>query len=348
MKKIKKILSLPLVLSLVLSLMLVPSFKVKALDGYTITGSQTARTTSSITVGWSYSTLPGSNIFWAGIGETTEAAAKDAAETTRKVTGNSITIDKLSNGNALTAGTKYVVCFAFRADESGERTACKGSINAVTTPSTPKNITQTSWTLGSDNLVLEWEQDGNADGYEVLYIDEDGDEIVKSVTEKTISLDTTNTSYFNVKIRAFTNYQSTSSSAATKIYSDYSTAFKAFAQPDIKETDDGYAVSVNKKKQLVVEYWKDKYAQGYEVWVATKKNGKYTKVKSTKNANTTKLVAKKYKGKKFKRNGRYWVTVVAIRKDANGKTNRTSSNYVVYYDKGETFLTIKKKSDITK
>ena len=141
--------------------------------------------------------------------------------------------------------------------------------------------------------------------------------------------------YYKVIVRSYVILDNNA-----KKYGDFSDTFTTFAQPVISETDDGFSVSV-KNGKMTVKWEKVNEAQGYEVYVSHKKNNGYKKVKTITSKSTTRATIKKFNGKRFNKNSEYYVYVVGTRK-TNGKINRSSSNYVVYYRKGETFIAKKK------
>jgi hypothetical protein len=344
MKKILKYFGLPL---LVFSLLLLPALSVKA-EGTT---AVTAKVTGTKSIEASWPAVPTTAIpaekkftgnYYIGIGTGTDAANNDCNGMQRKTTGTSYTFSDLASG------TGYVIVVKFEVVDAKDGVSNPVLVDtyyrnatAVTTPCTPYELEQTFWSLGTDELVFEWKCDGNVSYYEVEVTDSYGETDTQKVTEKKITLNTEDTKYFIIQVRAVVEMN------GQKYYSANSESYRTFTQPTIKENRNGYKVAV-KNKKLVVEWWQEKYSQGYEVWVATKKNGPYTKVKTINKNTTEKATIKNLNGKKFKANGKYWVTVTAFRKNAAGKTQRTSASYVILYDKGETYQTICEKVNLKK
>ena len=328
MKKALKYLILPV---LMFALLLIPHMQVKAEGTTPIT--ITATTTDSITASWPAPTEATAAKYFIGYGTTQDEA------TTNCAVGKAIVVNTTSyTFTNLKPGTKYFIVLKYaKNDETLVDTKYKNA-TAVTIPPTPTNVHSTFWSLGTDKLIIEWDCADKYDRFEVAVKDSEDDGYTKDTTEKKMEFDTEDVSYINVKVRSIVEYD------GTKYYSAYSDSYKSFAQPTVKETEDGYAVTI-KKKKLIVQWWKEKYANGYEIWVATKKNGKYTKVKTIKNRNTEKATIARYNKKKFNPKGKYWIAVTAYR-DENGKPNRTSASYVIFYDKGETYQTIRKNGTV--
>jgi hypothetical protein len=242
--------------------------------------------------------------------------------------------------NDLQAGTAYsiVLKYATKSSSAAEETLTKHASAVVyTLPGKPANVRLTSWSTASNKATIEWTGTGNAIGYQVQYEDADGDSSSVIVNDTKINISTENTSYLkNVKVRAYITVND------NKKYSDWSDSVFCFAQPTIREAEDGYEVYV-KNGKLYVQWEKlDAPVTGYEVYVSTKRNGTYTKVKTISGKGKTTASINKYKGKKFNAKKPYYVYVVAYKK-TSAKTYRSSANYTVFYNKGETYLTFRKQ-----
>ena len=311
MKKLLKYLSLVMMVCL----LMVPALRTKAAGVVNVTNV----TANSMDISWSGRAAS----FDIGWNENI-----DTAKSTPNVTGvkgNTYHIDNLKSG------TKYYI--AVRVTGQTDPIAT----NAVATnPGKPSNLRQESWSQ-KGNVTVAWDYDGNASGFQVVYTDDEGDSGSKELdaNTKSISLDMKDVRYYKVIVRAYVTLDNNA-----KKYGDFSDTFTTFKQPVIAETDDGFSVSI-KNGKMTVKWEKVNEAQGYEVYVSHKKNNGYKKVKTITSKSTTKAVVKKFNGKKFNKNGEYYVYVVGTRK-TNDKINRSSSNYVVYYRKGETFIAKKK------
>lgn len=321
MKKILKYMTL----SMMLCLLAVPAVKVKA------AGFLGFKTTSN-SAEFSWPAVSGAANYAIGYSTENQTKANEAASDAKAAT-TTATSYSLTN---LQSGTKYYI--AVKADNE---TAPSVQAFIYTNPAKPANIRQTRWTYTSDKLSVEWDCDGKADGYQVVYTDSDGDQYTKTVTEKKIEgLDTTETRYYKIIVRSFINITETNQ----KLYSDFSDTFTTFAQPRFDEAEDGYALSITKGGKLKMSFERIKEATSYEIYVGTKKNGKYTKVKTVPQRSGKSItVTTKNKGKKFSKKKDYFVYVVGCRKNAStGKVDKSSSTYVAYIHNGEAYMTLKK------
>lgn len=312
MKKLLKYLSL----TMMVCLLMVPALKTKAAGAATINEV----TANSITFSWT-GTAASYNLGW----NENQTTAKDTPNV-QNFTGNSYKAENLKGG------TKYYIVVT----DSANGNVIASNVVA-TNPATPSNVRQESWST-KGNVTVAWDYNGNASGFQVVYTDDDGDSTGKDIEDsgcRSITLDMKDVRYYKVIIRAFVILDNN-----TKKYGEFSDAFTTFAQPVIQETDDGFSVSI-KNGKMTVKWEKVNEAQGYEIYVSHKKNSGYKKVKTINNKTTTKATIAKFAGKRFNKNGEYYVYVVGTRK-TNGKINRSSSNYVVYYRRGDTFIAKKK------
>ena len=353
MKKLMRYLAL----SLMFCLILLPATKVKAADsGVWVTGYSN----NEISVQWNqtnhdqaisnfktyltnqklYNSAGTLSVKYViGIGGDENTASNNCS--TDVTDRNNFTFSDLTGGAKYYVTVKYYVYQPAFTDATTKKLVAAqssspqliGTCSQTTRPNAPTNVRSTFWTLGSDKLVVEWDHDGNASGYVVQYKDSDADLHSKTVTEKKITLNTEYTKYFKVSVKAFVT------DGNNKIYSDLSDEFYSFAQPQINETEDGYDITI-KSGKMKISWEKISNASGYEIYVGTKKNGPYKKVKTIKNKGTTKATFK-YSGKKFNKNKEYFVYVVSYR-TKGGKTTKSSANQVYNYRKGDTFATIRK------
>ena len=310
MKKLLKYLSL----SMMVCLLMVPTLKAKAAGVATINEV----TASSITVSWTGGTAPYS------IGCDTDTTKAKESPSVTGFNGNSYKFENLSGG------TKYYI-------------VVKDSTNAIvatnvvaTDPAKPSNVSQKKWNTKGD-VTVQWDYNGNCDGFQVIVTDDDGESYEKILSKEAreVNLSLADVRYLKLKIRAYVNLDNN-----TKKYGEFSDTFTTFAQPVIQETDDGFSVSI-KNGKMTVKWERVREAQGYEIYVSRKKTSGYKKCK-TIDGNTTTKATFKFKGKKFNKKGEYYVYVVGTRR-TNGELNRSSSNYVVYYRRGETFIAKKAK-----
>ncbi len=340
-------------LSLMLCFIFLPATKVKADNNVWVT----SYSAGEITVQWNKlnesqltqlisGKTEGTKLnYYIGIG-TSEDAANANAINNNVTDRNAFTFQNLEAGTTYVVKLKYIIVEPAHKDAAGKDVPATvvdastlvsyASASALTKPNVPTNVRATFWSLDRDKLVVEWDQVGNASGYIVSFEDSDGDKATKEVTERKLELNTEETRYFKIRVKAFVK----TADGNTREESDYSEQAYTFAQPLINETDDGYDVQI-KNKTMMLSWERIKEATGYEVYVGTKKNGKYTKVKTIKNNRTTSAKIKYYNGKRFSPKKEYYVYVICYR-TSKGKTTRTTSSYVVNYRKGDTYLTLKR------
>lgn len=148
-------------------------------------------------------------------------------------------------------------------------------------PAAPTNV-KAAWT-GKKNIKVTWNKAANAEKYEVYrsYKKDSGYAKIATITANsyTDSKSTAGkTAYYKI-----VSLKGTAKSA----YSSAASAYKLKAPAKVK--------AKVKKRTLTLTYSKESKASGYEIYRATKKNGKYKKVATIKKAKTTKKVFKKMK-----------------------------------------------------
>ncbi|WP_022760226.1 fibronectin type III domain-containing protein [Butyrivibrio sp. AD3002] len=324
MKKLLKYLSL----AMMLSLLLVPAVKAKA--AYSQPVKVESRTANSFTVSWQAPAAGTTYYYKLGIGTSVEDATTKLAAVTPTTVGttNTCTIPNL------TPGTKYTILVQASTDNVTFND--HATVVAVTLPAVPKNIRQDYWRASDEKTVFSWDCDGNAAGFQLI-LNDGVDKVTKETTEKTCTYNCDDdATKLDVTIRSYVIDTNNS-----KIFSEWSETYRCFGQPMLKENDDGYAISVVGSK-LKLEWEKEPRANGYEIYIGSKRNGTYKKVKTINGKDKTKAtLSKDNKNKKFKKNKDYYVYVLSFRKD-NGKITRSSSTYLYFYHKGETYMTLKK------
>ncbi len=318
MKKIGKILGI----MCAAMLMLIPGRTANAADSDL---SIYSRTTTSVTVQWN--SLAEASGYYVGIGETKDKASEDA-DTKKTFIGN--TSHTFSN---LVSGRNYYVNVKYFINNNISTLYDYGSIAIVTTVTAPTGLKQTGWLRAEGKAAVTWNESTGAEGYEVK-ITGDDETRTKTVTENKYSFSIDLSESYKIQVRAYSQIN------GSKQYSDYSEELTLFSQPVIRETETGYAVSVEKKK-LKIKWYEQETADGYEIYVSTKKNTGYKKVKTIKNGTKTSATVTKFGGKRFNPKKKYYVYVVSYIY-SNGKKIYSPSNYVVYYNNKNTYLTIKK------
>ena len=195
----------------------------------------------------------------------------------------------------------------------------------------PSKVTGMKLDYASSTMAradFSWTKQEKVDGYEYVIKNSNG-----AVVES-------NTSYSNscyakvvknkvctIQVRAyqFANYDRTK-----KYYGPASDTFYFVPQPSIKGGKKSNKVTASGKLKL--KWGKIAGATNYSVYVSTKQNGKYKKLKTTKKGSIT---ISKFKGKKFKNNKSYYFYILANKKV--GKATITSPKVNAWWVKRYVF-----------
>lgn len=169
------------------------------------------------------------------------------------------------------------------------------------------------------SIDLTWKSVNDASGYEIYRSTSESGKYIKEKTiEKSSTLSykdtkaTTGKTYY-YKIRAYKNVN------GKKVYSSYSKVVSAKASlttPTVTLTSGS--------KKATVKWKKVSGANGYEIYRATTKNGKYTNIKTIKNNSTTSYTNSKLASKK----GYYYKVRAYI--NVNGKKVYSSYSSIKY------------------
>lgn len=266
------------------------TLELKTAPGKTTKLSQSAASTSSVTISWKKVT--GTQKYRVYLYDETTGKYKKAADTTTtsyKLTG-------------LIAGKKYKVRVrAYNKNGSvtqwGENSS---TLTVAVKPDKAKKLTQKSAT--EDSITVSFGKVKNADSYRIYLYDADGKQIKK--------VNTTKTTYTFKKLTSGT-YQFAVKACAK---SDSYTAWGACTQKVSINTKPGKTKNLKQTKASVstatISWSKVSGAKGYGVYLYNETKGKYEKVATT--ASTT------YKLKKLTTGTTYKVRVRAYLK--NGKT----------------------------
>lgn len=176
----------------------------------------------------------------------------------------------------------------------------------TTTPEEPETKPQTvtvsvpgtikGSAISYKSVKISWSKVSQASGYEV-YQNNKKLADVKSTSYTKSGLKTG--SKYTYKVRAYCVVN------GKKVYSSYTKSVSL--KPTLKKTTK-VKVKNSKKRAAVVTWKKVSGASGYRVYRATKKNGKYTLVKTVKGNKSV-----KYTNKKLKKNKKYYYKVRAYR-----------------------------------
>ena len=142
---------------------------------------------------------------------------------------------------------------------------------------------------GKDNIKIQFQKQSSAKGYEVILY-QGKKQKQKAVTGKTVYTfkKLSAATDYTVKVRAYTEQNN------KKTYGNYSNSLKAVTAtkaPEIK--------SLKKGKQKVVISWKKvSKADGYEIYMSSKKSSGYKKIAAVKKASTVTYTKTRLKSKK--------------------------------------------------
>ena len=210
-------------------------------------------------------------------------------------------------------GTDYTVTYSNNKKIGVAKVTIKGKGNNYTgtvnktfyiVPKKVKGLKAKTQTTSS--ITLSWSKSTGAAGYE-LYQYNSSKKKWQLVTR------TSSNSYKVKKLKTGTTYQfkvrAYKSVSGKKYYSPYSSALKWSTKPVASKI-----TSISSKSKKATMKWKKvSGVNGYEIYMSTSKNGKYSKVKTITKAKTV-----KYTKSSLKKNKKYYFKVRAY-KTVNGK-----------------------------
>ena len=157
---------------------------------------------------------------------------------------------------------------------------------------------------GSKAIAFSWKKVDHADGYELYEYNAKTkkDKLIKRVTnpsQVTFSKSYAYATTYSFRMRAFRNGE------GGRVYGNYSSVVKATVSPaNVK----GISAYYKNNTSVSVVWKKVSGASGYEVYRSTKKNGKYTRVKTIKKGSTISAAISHKKGKAYYYKVRAYVT----------------------------------------
>lgn len=185
--------------------------------------------------------------------------------------------------------------------------AKKKGINYINVPKKVKGVTNSTQTTSS--ITVKWDKTAEATGYRIYMYDEAKKKYIRVATTK-------NTSYTVKKLKAGKTYKfivrAYKEAGGQKYFGPYSvttTLTTRPAKPKILELS-------TKNKKATIQWNKVSGVTGYEVYMSTSKNGKYSKIATIKTNATV-----KYTKSKLTKNKTYYFKVRAY-KTINKKTIR--------------------------
>ena len=254
-----------------------------------VTGLKSKKqTTTSITLNWSKAT--GANGYEVYQYNTSKKKWEKIGTTTK----TSYEIKKLKEG------TKYK--FKVRAYKTVSKKKYCGSYSSelqattkISNPSKVKGLKAKKQT--TTTVTLSWSKASGATGYEVYKYNTS-----KKKWEKVGS--TTKTSYTVKKLKAGTKYKFKVRAYKTVNKKKYYGSYSSELQTATKTSTPKITSVTTGSKKANLKWKKVSGATGYEIYMATSKNGKYSKIKTITKASTG-----KYSKTKLKKNKKYYFKI---------------------------------------
>lgn len=293
-------------------------FASKKVDAMTYSSKlQTGQTQNSITVSWKApeSNITGYKLYF----------GKDYSDVSKKApivlsgSASSYTFTKLA------AGTQYYVRIEYTYISSYSGSTYTYTLNSdyvATLPGKVQGVKQERWYRYALSVDAVWSEQTGVSGYE--YIIRDSKNRVKKQEKNSYGTraycDIKNNMLYTMTVRAYTDIN------GRRYYGQWSDKAYLFTQPEVTK------LSI-KNGKLIVKWKKISGVTRYDVYVSTKRNSGYKKVKavSAKKASAT---VGKFKKKKFNKKKNYYVYIVA-RKKVGKRTYGSGVNYLSIIKKGK-------------
>lgn len=278
---------------------------------------QKGQTQNSITVSWekpTYYNVTGYKLY----------LSKDYSDVSKRTPislnagATSYTFQRLS------AGTQYYVQIEYEYTTSygGPYTSTLRSGYVTTLPGKVTGVKQDRWWRYALSVDATWTKQSGVSGYQ--YIIRDSRNKIKKNEKSTYGTRADckikNNMLYTLTVRAYTDIN------GKKYYGAWSDKAYLFTQPEISK------LSI-KGKKLTVKWKKISGVTGYDVYVSTKKNKGYKKVKAV-NAKKSSVTVTKVKKAKINKKKTYYVYVVA-KKKVGKRIYGSGVNYISIIKKGK-------------
>ena len=226
-----------------------------------------------------------------------------------------VTITDSSTGKTLIAGTDYTITYSNNTNPgTAQITVTALSKNYTGTKVIPFKITSAAVsglrtsTIKNNSIKLAWSAQEYADGYQICNTK---NRVIATTGKNSYTVKgLTSCTTYKFKVRSYVE-----NADGTVSYGDFSTAISAktlLNTPTLKAKATGGG-------KVTLTWTKVSKATGYEIYYSTKKNGRYTKLKTV-----SKSSKRRYVDKGLARGEKYYYTIRAYR-TANGV--KTYSNY---------------------
>lgn len=226
-----------------------------------------------------------------------------------------ITVTDSSTGKTLIAGTDYTITYSNNTNPgTAQITVTALSKNYTGTKVIPFQITSAAVsglrtsTIKNNSIKLAWSKQEYADGYQIC---NSNNRVVATTRKNSYTVKgLTSCTTYKFKVRSYVE-----NADGTTSYGNFSTAVSAKTLLNTPKL----SAKASGSGKITLTWTKVAKATGYEIYYSTKKNGKYTRLKTV-----SKSSKRKYVDKGLAKGEKYYYTIRAYR-TANGV--KTYSNF---------------------
>lgn len=321
MKKSFKFISVTLVLAFLLSLVAPFQSKVEAKDQSYNRIKQTAQTETGFTADWTELTQ---SSWFSGYTITGQSlllfegySTKDGEEILTVPLGaeeRSYTFENLKAGTEYSV--KYLVTYSY--GTSGNQSTTSYTSKFYTLPGKVTGLNQARWWYWVKNCDVTWDKQEGVDGYEYEVrnhknkVIEQKENTYSSGNRASFKIE--NNIVYKIRVRAYTELN------GERYTGEWSDTAYCFTQPMVSD------VAYDYEGGMTLNWNKVKGCNEYSVYVSTKKDGKYKKVKTVK-ANVSSMRIGKIGGKKVSEKKTYYLYIVGTKK-VKGQKYTSGRNYL--------------------
>lgn len=254
---------------------------------------QTNATTSTITMSWD--NMPGADGYMIYRYNSWDNYTNLGTSTT-----NSFTIKGLP---ASSRAGYFVLAVKLNSAGSGAMSTSFDQVYMRTAPAKVSYISLTNFWSSLNSATFGWNSVNNVDGYQFQLQDYKG----KSLMTKDVT-------YTSVSVDPFKRGVFTQARCRAYITVDNKRIYGAWSPYNYNAADSkASATRSRNRKKITLKWSKVKGASGYAIYVSTKSNSGYKKVKTLK-ANKTKYTITKFNKKSLKKYQKYYVQIKYLRK----------------------------------
>lgn len=321
MKKFLKSVSILLVLGLFISLAMPVQTKVKAKDQSNERIKQTDQTETGFTADWTELTQSSWFDGYTIKGQTLLLfegySTKEGEEILNIPLGaeeRSYTFEDLKPGTMYSV--KYLVDYTYGTSERQSNTFYSSTF--YTLPGKVTGVNQERWWYWAKNCDVIWDKQTGVDGYEYEVKNHKKKKVAKHDPKynsgNRASFKIENHIVYTMKVRAYTELN------GKKYKGEWSDTAYCFTQPMVNK------VSYDKKGGMTLKWNKVNGTDEYSVYVSTKRDKGFKKVKTVK-SKVTSMRLDKIGGKKISAKNTYYLYIVGTKK-VKGKKYTSGKNYL--------------------